>query len=271
MASKLRLFLLFFSCCILTAKLCAFQFSDQKVLDYIIGEGDIIKVEFTSPRFLSQTLTVDNKGYVKLSMLGKIKVSNKTLKQLSTELETLYSKSLKKADIEVALVKSYKSEQMVQNSDFQNKLDTIKEFYFSRDYQNALKETKSLLDLIKAVNDRDNQVRDIPKNDLEFLEVKTRLTKKETMKFFDISGKLRNNVNTRFNWIKVRISFYDADNKVESVKDHYIVKDKPIYQTQIIPFEIKGVAPVSAERAELELYDYLIDTGDNENQTKKGQ
>lgn len=255
--------IIIFSSVFFIESLSALKVEELKYLDYIIGEGDVIKIDFTSPRYLSQTLTVDNKGSVKLSLLGKLKVSGKTLKQLSEELESFYSKSLKNPDIEVKLVKSYKSEQVAQNNDFQEKLDLIKDYYLNREYSSALKETKNLMDFIKQVNDRDNQARDIPKSDLEISELKTKLIKKDSLNLYEISGKLRNNVNIKYNWVKSRITFYSRKNKIESVKDHYLVKEKPIYQAQIIPFEIKGVAPNSAESVELELFDYSTFTEEN--------
>ncbi len=233
--------------------------------DYIIGVGDVIKFDFIKPRYLSQIYTVDNKGLIKISPTVKIKVQNKTLKQLKSDMTEYYSKTLHNPELDILLLKSYKTEQTSQNNEFNDKLESIKESFLNRDYSAALQNAKQLIDIIETVNSRDNQVQNTTKFDLEFSELKYSLTKKNKLKIYEISGKLKNNINKKINWVKAKITFINNSGKPESTKDHYIVKDIPIYQMQIIPFEIKGMSPYTTEKINVEIFDYVVMTETEEN------
>ena len=100
---------------------------DTDVITYSVGFGDIIKIDFIGARYMTAEHIVKNNGTINLPVFGDYYIVNKTLPYIEEELTKLYSKRLHNPQIKVFLVKSYKTEQTLQNNNFLEKLNlTIK-------------------------------------------------------------------------------------------------------------------------------------------------
>ena len=138
--------------------------------EYFFGPGDIVKIDFLAVRYMTATYTIDNYGEIILPVFGKYKIANKSINFVKNELIKMYSGHLKNPEIEVILVKSYKSEQSEQNRVFLEKLETIKHNYFLRNYESVVSETLKLLDFIVDTTKRDKQVFGGKSLELEILD-----------------------------------------------------------------------------------------------------
>lgn len=224
---------------------------------YIIGMGDVIKIDFIGARYMTSNFTVDNNGFISIPKYGKYYIENKSVYSAQNELSKIYVKSLVNPEIEIFLVKSYKDEQNEQNKDFANKLDIIKNHYLARNYKETIDETRNLLDLLTKINERDYKVKSTPKFNIEISDLSYSFSG-DTNNIYELTGKLKNNSNVKYYWIKSKISFFSESGKLLNFKESYLVKDIPVSETQIIPFESKGAAPAEAVKLEIELTDYLI-------------
>lgn len=222
---------------------------------YVFGSGDVVKIDFIGARYMTATYTIDNYGEIKLPAFGKYKIAQKSIEFVKNELTALYKKQLQNPEIDVILVKSYKTEQSEQNRIFLEKIETVKHIYFLRDYAAAINETLNLLNIIVKTSGRDSDVFGAPAFDLEILNFNFSI--KNNM--YEITGKLRNNASIKYNWVKCKFEFLSAAGKTLAEREHYIVRDIPVYQTQIVPFEFKGFAHKEAVSIKMKIIDYLIE------------
>jgi len=230
--------------------------------DYLIGVGDVVRIDFLGARYMTTNFTVDNNGFISIPVFGKYYINSKTLKFVELELTRLFEKNLNNPGISVSLIKSYKDEQLYQNRQVFDKLEDIKSFYLDRNYSQTITEIKNLLDIIVKISERDSEIRGTSKYELELTNCNYKLSG-GINNIYEIVGKLRNNVSTPFIWVKLKITFISVSNKILSVRENFIIKDAPIYQTQIVPFEFKGIAPIDAVKIEMSISDYLIANSDS--------
>ncbi len=231
--------------------------------EYIIGLGDVVRIDFVGARYMTANFTIDNNGFISLPKYGKYYIENKSINVAENELTKLYLKSLVNPEIKVFLIKSYKDEQNGQNKEFTDKLEIIKTHYLSRDYEKTINETRNLLDLLMKINNRDNKVKGVPKLNLEISDFSFNFSG-EKNNIYEVKGKLKNNSNNKHNWVKSKLKFISESGKILNVKEYYLVKDLPIHETQIISIESKGIAPQDAAKIEIEITDYMIYNGDSE-------
>lgn len=83
-------------------------FGENKVseTEYTIGLGDTIEIHVWQEADLSRSVMVRLDGRVSLPLLGDVKVANKTISQLTIELDKLYGKIITEPAITVILTES---------------------------------------------------------------------------------------------------------------------------------------------------------------------
>jgi len=80
--------------------------------DYVIGPGDVIRIDAYEAEKISGKFPVDSRGYINHFILGKIRVGGKTLSQINNELEKMLGKGFLKDPKVNVVVEEYHSQEV---------------------------------------------------------------------------------------------------------------------------------------------------------------
>lgn len=227
--------------------------------NYVIGKGDILKIQFIRPQYKELLVTVSNDGYIESKIFSRTKAEGLTVSELKLNILKDLNERFIKPEITVKILISQKIEQNKFYNDFKSNLLIAEEYFNSMKYEESIQSLRAAIDLI--MNKLKQLYPDKYGDKILFLQLRKVnyfFQGQNPYRIYIVEGEVVNHTDNSYNWVKLKINFLNKDKKIVNIVERYIISDEVIKPMEARKFEIKGALNSEAEDINYAIVDYIL-------------